>query len=77
MLEQLQVVFREVFENPDMIITEDMSADDVEDWTSLVHMQLLSAIEENFGISFSSRDIRKLKNIGELVKIIRKKLEDK
>ena len=75
MLEQLQQIFREVFENPEMIITSETSANDVEDWTSLVHMQLLATIEEKFGITFSSRDIRKMKNVGELAEIIEKKLD--
>lgn len=75
MLEQLQEIFREVFENPEMIITSQTSANDVEDWTSIVHMQLLATIEEKFSITFSSRDIRKMKNVGELVEIIEKKLE--
>lgn len=75
MLQQLQEIFREVFENPEMVITPETSANDVEDWTSLVHMQLLATIEEKFGITFSSRDIRKMKNVGELAEIIEKKVE--
>ena len=52
-IEELQEVFRQVFENPEMVITEETSAYDVDDWTSIVHMQLLATIEEHFGIKFS------------------------
>ena len=72
---ELQDIFRSVFENPEMVITEDMSANDVEDWTSLVHMQLLATIEEKCGISFSTRDIRKMKKVGDLLDCIVKKQE--
>lgn len=72
--EELQDIFRDVFENPEMIITEDLSANDVDDWTSIVHMQLLATIEEHFGIKFATRDIRKMKNVGDLLKSIENKL---
>lgn len=75
MLEELQEIFREVFENPEMIIAEETGANDVEDWTSLVHMQLLATIQEKYGITFSTRDIRKMKNVGGLMEIIQKKLD--
>lgn len=73
MLEELQEIFREVFDNPEMIITEETTADDVDEWTSLVHMQLLSTIEEKYGISFSSKDVRKMKKVGDLLEIIERK----
>lgn len=74
-INDLQEIFRIVFENPEMVITEDMSANDVEDWTSIVHMQLLATIEEKYGISFSTRDIRKMKKVGDLLDCILKKME--
>lgn len=71
---KLQNIFREVFDNPEMEISDDMSADDVSDWTSLTHMQLLATIEEEFGIEFNTRDIRRMKNIGDLKRSIERKL---
>lgn len=74
MLSELQEIFREVFEDSEMVITEETSANEVEDWTSLMHMQLLATIEEKYGIAFSTRDIRKMKSVGDLAEIIRQKL---
>lgn len=76
-IEELQDIFRDVFENPNMVITEETSANDVDDWTSIVHMQLLATIEEHFGIKFATRDIRRMKNVGDLLRSIESKLEDK
>lgn len=73
-IDELQNIFRDVFGNPTMVINEEMSANDVDDWTSLVHMQLLATIEEHFGIKFATRDIRKMKNVGDLLKSIDSKL---
>lgn len=73
-IDELQNIFRDVFGNPTMVINEEMSANDVDDWTSLVHMQLLATIEEHFGIKFATRDIRKMKNVGDLLKNIDSKL---
>ena len=74
LFEEVQEVFRAVFENPDMVITEDLSAEDVGDWTSLVHMVLLSTLEEKYGIKFSTRDIRKMKKVGDLITCIERKI---
>lgn len=76
-LDELQQIFREVFDNPMMDVTEETSANDVPDWTSIVHMQLLATIEEHYGISFSTRDIRKMKKVGDLAESIEKKLQNK
>lgn len=73
MLEELQEVFRDVFDDPEMVITEELSANDVDDWTSLVHMQLLAAIEEKYQITFSTRDIRRMKKVGDLLACIEAK----
>lgn len=74
LFEEVQEVFRAVFENPDMVITEDLSAEDVGDWTSLVHMVLLSTLEEKYGIKFSTRDIRRMKKVGDMLTCIERKI---
>lgn len=72
--EELQKIFKEVFDDPDMEINMELSANDVNDWTSLTHMQLLATIEEKYSIKFNTRDIRLMKNVGDLVSAIQRKI---
>lgn len=73
-IHQLQEIFREIFDDDDLIITSDTTADDIEDWDSLTHMQLIVAIEKKFGIKFTTSEIKKAANVGEFIDIIKGKL---
>lgn len=66
-LERVTKVFRDEFDNDDLVITDETTADDVEEWDSLSHVQLISSIEKEFKIRFSSKEIMKWRNVGELV----------
>lgn len=66
-LAKLQQIFRVELDNNNLVITEQSSAKNVKDWDSLSHIQLISAIEDEFDISFSSKDIMIWKNIGDMV----------
>ncbi|MDR0682127.1 MAG: acyl carrier protein [Dysgonamonadaceae bacterium] len=72
--ERLQNVFREVFDNGNMVISEDMTAGDVEDWDSLRHMDLISSVEHEFNVKFTMKDILGLKNVGEFLDTLERKL---
>lgn len=74
--EEIQVVFRDVFEDDTIVINDKMTADDIEDWDSLTHIQLLLAAEKKFKVKFTTDEILKLKNVGEFVSIIEMKLMD-
>ena len=71
--EKLNEIFREVFEDDDIVVTETTSAADIEDWDSLTHITLISSVEE-FDIKFAMKDVIGMKNVGEMVDII---MEDK
>ena len=58
----------------DLLLTDETTADDVEEWDSLSHVQLVAAMEEAFGIEFKSREILSWENIGDLIDSIEKKL---
>lgn len=75
--ERLQEIFREVFEDDEIILKEEMTADDIEDWDSLTHIQLIEEIEENFKIDFTLQEVTELKNVGEFISLVEKKLGDK
>ena len=68
--EKLTEIFRDVFDDAELTIGAGTTADDVEDWDSLTHITLLSAIEEEFGIRFDMKAVHGLKNVGEMVALI-------
>ena len=72
-LEQLDVVFIDVLDNENIKLNYKTTAEDVEDWDSLNHIQLVVAIEKKFKIRFSSKEIQSWKNVGELVESINDK----
>jgi len=69
-LKQLQEIFRDVFDEDDMEIFPEMSANDHEDWDSLTQIQLIVAAERYFNVKFSTDEIMKLKNVGEFANLI-------
>lgn len=76
-LEKLQLVFREVFGKESLIISEDMSANDIDEWNSLNHMIIVSEVENVFSIRFKLKDLNKMRNIGDMIEVIMSKLLEK
>ncbi len=72
--EKLNEVFRDVFEDDDITVNDNTTAADIEDWDSLEHINLVNAIEQEFGIKFNMGQIVSMKNVGEMVTIIMSKL---
>lgn len=70
---RLEKVFRDVFDDEEIEITNEMTADDIEEWDSLTHVQLIVAVEEEFGCKFSTVEVMKLKNVGEFINLIDRK----
>ena len=73
-LARVQEVFRDELEVDDLVLTDETTADDVEEWDSLSHVQLVVALEKAFNIKFTSREILSWDNVGDLVDCIGKKL---
>jgi acyl carrier protein len=73
-LEQLHGIFVDALDNDDVKLTNETTADEVEGWDSLTHIQLVVGIEKHFKIRFASQEIQKWKNVGELVGSIYNKL---
>ncbi len=67
---RLNEIFQDVFDNEELVVTEETSANDVEDWDSLRHITLISAIEKAFGIKFAMKDILEMENVGAMADII-------
>jgi len=75
MKEKLQEIFRDIFDDEELVITEGMTAADIEDWDSLAQINLIIAIEKEFRIKFNLEEVSKLKNIGEMLDLIKFKVK--
>ena len=72
--ETLTEVFQDVFDDEELELFDEMTAEDVEEWTSLTHIQLIVAVEKKFGVKFTTVEVMKLKNVGEFIALIEKKI---
>jgi acyl carrier protein len=70
---KLAAVFQGVFDEDDLALTPQTTADDVDGWDSLSHIRLVLAVSKAFGVKFSASEIGGLKNVGEFAELIEKK----
>lgn len=72
--EELTKIFREVFDDDSIILRDDMTADDIEDWDSLAHMELIELIEKKFNIHFTTKESLETENVGSFISLIENKI---
>jgi acyl carrier protein len=70
-------IIRDVLDQPDLKISRASTADQIEGWDSLNHITIVVATEQKFGIKFKTAEIETLRNFGELVDLVEKKLNQK
>ncbi|MBR4529075.1 MAG: acyl carrier protein [Lachnospiraceae bacterium] len=68
--EQLQPVFRDVFDDESITVNDATTAADIEDWDSLEHINLVNAIEKTFHMKFTMAQVLEMKNVGDMVDIL-------
>lgn len=73
-LEQLTPIFHLVFDNDQISLTPETTADQVDGWDSFSHINLIMAIEQHFGITFNYREVASFKNVGDLARLIVQKI---
>jgi acyl carrier protein len=71
----LTAVFRDVFDDDELVLRPDLTADDVDGWDSLAHIRLILSVQKKFGVKFSPIEMNRLKNVGDLIALTRQKQE--
>ena len=74
-LEQMQEIFRESFDDDELTISPEMTAGDIEDWDSLMQIHLIVAAERHFGVKFTTQEMNGLKNVGDFAALIEEKMK--
>lgn len=73
-IEKITKIFRKTFNEESLVLKEEMTANDVDNWNSLSHMIMISEVEKEFSIKFKLKDLNRLKNVGSLIEIVESRL---
>lgn len=73
--EQLTAIFRDVLDDDSLHLTPELTAKDVDGWDSLTHLRLLLSVEKAFRVRFTTAEIGKLENVGDLATIIQSRMQ--
>tara|TARA_B110000483_G_scaffold243073_1_gene331192 strand:+ start:130 stop:360 length:231 start_codon:yes stop_codon:yes gene_type:complete len=69
-MENLEAIFKDVFDDEDLLINTDTTANDIDEWDSLAHIRLILQIEKRFSLHFDASDIESLENVGQMAELI-------
>lgn len=72
--ELLNQIFKDIFDDEDLNIGREMTVEDVEDWDSLMHINIIAACESTFKIKFEIQELVTMKNVGDIIATIERKL---
>jgi acyl carrier protein len=73
-ISDINQIFRDILDNPEIQLNDHTTAKDVEDWDSLNHIQIVVAIEKHFGIKFTAQEIQQWQNVGDICNSVAKRL---
>jgi acyl carrier protein len=68
--QKLTEVFRDVFDDPGIEISDTTTANDIDGWDSITHVVLITATEKAFNVRFNTRDVKALANVGDFIRLI-------
>lgn len=68
--EKVTDIFRDVFDDDDLVIADSTNSDDIEDWDSLEHIQLIVSMEKEFKVKFDIKAVNSLENVGQMIDLI-------
>lgn len=71
----LTEIFKDVFEDDSLVLTEETNANDIDDWDSLMHITILQAVQGEFNVEFGIDEITSMKNVGEMIDLVESKLK--
>ena len=77
LLPEIQEIFRDIFDDENLIITAESNASTVEDWDSLAHVNLVTAIQRHYKVKFALGELQDMKNVGDLLDLLAEKLAKK
>lgn len=72
--QKLDEVFQDVFDDEEIHVTAETTANDIEDWDSLEHINLVVAVEAKFGVKFNMNEVVSFKNVGEMVDALQQRV---
>ena len=70
LFEEINEIFRDVFDDDTLVITDETNSEDIEDWDSLEHINLVVAMEKRFNMKFNIKEVGQLQNVGEMADLI-------
>ncbi len=71
---RLNNVFRDVFDDANIVVNDETNSSDIDDWDSLEHINLIVAVEQEFKIKFNMKEVTTMNNVGDMVNIILSKI---
>ena len=74
MISEIEKIFKDILDNEDIHLTETTSANDIDEWDSLSHIQLIVTIEKHYKIKFNSSEIHAWKNVGQMMESLKNRL---
>lgn len=69
-LSKLQIVYRDILDDEKIVLTEETTAEDIEEWDSLTHVQIVAEIQKEFDIKFSAKEMLLWENVGDIIDAI-------
>jgi acyl carrier protein len=72
-LTRMTAVFREVFDDDELVLKPELTANEVDGWDSLAHIRLILSVQKAFGVKFSPVEMNRLKNVGDLITLTKQK----